>query len=227
MLSICGDSHLLPIEYAYKAGWFGPVRCRFRRVGGATAVGLRHPTSKTEALTIFRRALLPARPGVVPVFQLGEVDCGFVIWHRAAKYGESVEAQLDASVAAYITFVDELRAAGYPTVILTAATVPTIVDGALDRPESAGEVALLRASVTASLAERTALTARYNERLRSAAAARGLPFVDLTPDLIDPSTGVVADRFRHVRAEDHHLHPVEGGRLWARRLTEALASLSR
>lgn len=83
---------------------------------------MRNPNSTTNSVEAFRRALIPPPPGAIPVLQMGEVDCGFVIWYRAEKYGESVEAQMQASVDAYFEFVDELIAAGHSTVVITGAT---------------------------------------------------------------------------------------------------------
>ncbi|MBH0237481.1 hypothetical protein I5731_06570 [Methylobrevis sp. L22] len=178
---------------------------------------MRHPTSKTQALQKFRSALLPFRAGVIPVFQLGEVDCGFVIWHRAAKYGEDIESQLSQALAAYFEFLEELVAAGYRDLIVTGATLPTIRDGAFD-----GEVAHLRRSVTATMAERTALTLDYNARLAAGCAARGLAFIDIGALVRDPATGFVADAMRHPNPLDHHLHPERAGRLWANELLRVL-----
>src|SRR5208282_5950221 len=98
MLYFLGDSHIRPAQTAFENGYFGNIPCKFEEVGGATAVGLRHPKSKTQALLRYHECLQPFRDEVIPVFQLGEVDCGFVIWHRAEKYGEGVERQLNASI---------------------------------------------------------------------------------------------------------------------------------
>lgn len=159
-LHFYGDSHLRPIRAAYEAGMFGSLPCLFESVGGATAVGLRHPKSKTQALNIYRNSLLPYRHNVVPVFQLGEVDCGFVIWVRAQRHGESVRQQLEESLAAYLSFLIEIRDAGYRNLLVTSAMLPTIIDGQLD-----GEVANLRREVKATLRERTDLTLYYNSKL--------------------------------------------------------------
>lgn len=86
---IVGDSHLRGIRRAAERGLI-KRGCVFTQVPGATAVGLRNPNSTTNALETFRAALLPRR-NVIPVIHLGEVDCGFVIWYRAEKYGESLE----------------------------------------------------------------------------------------------------------------------------------------
>ncbi len=218
-LLFLGDSHIRPARHAFKRGWFAPHDAVFVEIGGATAVGLRHPTSKTLALVKFRAALTPFRRDVAPVLHLGEVDCGFVIWHRAQQYGETVDEQLAAALAAYLTFIDEAAAAGYRNLIVTSATLPTLKDGQLD-----GEVAHLRRSVTATQIERTALTNRYNAALRQEIERRGLTFVDFTPALADGRTGLLRDAFRHADPKDHHLDPDLGGRMWAEHILAALAS---
>lgn len=100
ILSFVGDSHLRPAKAAIESGLLTNFECRLKEVGGATAVGLRHPTSKTQALVVYREELSQFDSRVIPVFQLGEVDCGFVIWIRAQRYGESVDEQLETSLRA-------------------------------------------------------------------------------------------------------------------------------
>ncbi len=217
ILSFLGDSHLRPVEAAISAGLFASYECRSEQVGGATAVGLRHPTSKTQALVLFRERLAPFDPNVIPIFQLGEVDCGFVIWVRARRYGESVNEQLAASLEAYAGFLRETHTQGYHDLVVTSATLPTIRDNQLD-----GEVALLRAEVRASHRERTDLTLDYNNRLKEICSTEGLRFADLTSDLIAPATMLLHDRFRHPDPKDHHLNPETAGPVWARRVREAI-----
>ncbi len=209
---IVGDSHIDAFRHAAAHGKI-LAPCRFTQVKGATAVGLRNPNSKTDAMAQFRAGLLPKPDDAIPVFQLGEVDCGFVIWYRARKYGEAIERQVQQSIAAYFDFVDALVAGGYPHVVVTGAVVPTIRDG-LDW----GEVANARREVTATLFERTALTLSYNDRLRQGATARGLSYIDISSDVIDPATGVVSDVYRNPDPSDHHLDPDKAGSLWAEKL---------
>jgi hypothetical protein len=215
-LYFLGDSHLRPAVHAYRAGLFGGVECAFESVGGATAVGLRHPTSKTQALARFREKLLPWRAGVIPVFQLGEVDCGFVIWLRAQRYGESIEEQTEQSLAAYLGFLLEMRDAGYRELIVTSATPPTIREGDF------GEVAHLRREVTATYAERSALVAHYNRRLGVMCAAHDLAFLDFTDDFVDPRTGLLNEALRNPSALDHHLDNERAGPIWARRVLDRI-----
>jgi hypothetical protein len=213
-LYFLGDSHLRPVLHAYKAGLFGDVECLFESIGGATAVGLRHPISKTQALVRFREKILPWRAGVTPVFQLGEVDCGFVIWLRAQRHGESIEEQTEQSLAAYLGFLREVRDAGYRDLIVTSAMPPTI------REEDVGEVAGLRKEVTASYAERSALVGAYNRRLEALCAQHDLAFLDFTDDFVDPRTGLLNEAFRNRSALDHHLDNERAGPIWARRVLE-------
>jgi hypothetical protein len=214
-----GDSHLRPMMAAFADGEFGGYHCSFVAVGGATAVGLRHPTSKTLALERFRERLLPLRQGIVPIFHLGEVDCGFVIWHRAQKYGESVEVQLEQSLEAYGAFLLQCFEAGYGNMLVTAATLPTIRDGALE-----GEVALLRAQIQATQRQRTDLTLAYNSRLGDFCRLHGIDFLDLSAHFMDPASRLLDDSFRHPDPKDHHLHPQTGGKLWAQQILRVVSA---
>ncbi|MFV3078027.1 hypothetical protein [Niveispirillum fermenti] len=204
-----GDSHVQSFETAAALGWLR-YPARFLIVPGATAVGLRNPESRTQALARFREMLLPVVPDIVPVIQLGEVDCGFVIWWRAQAYGESVEAQLDAAITAYTDFVDLLCHAGYGRVVVTGAVPPTIRDG-----QKWGPVARARHAVTASLRDRTDLTLRYNRRLADMAAQRNLPYADIAAHALDAGTGLICDTYRNPNPRDHHLHPIRAAQAWA------------
>lgn len=221
LLHFLGDSHLRAPRFAADQGWFAPWRSQFTLVGGATAIGLRHPTSKTQALEVYRAELLPHRSEVIPIFQLGEVDCGFVVWLRSQRYGESVEMQVEQSLSAYHSFLRALEGGGYNTILVTSAILPTIRDGQLD-----GEVAHLRREVKASLTERTALTVEYNRKLQDLCKRDGFHFVDISADLLDAETGVLADVFRHADASDHHLDNERGGRLWVKHIAKTLAALN-
>ena len=216
VLHFCGDSHLRPPHHAWQQGWFGTLACRFTLVGGATAVGLRHPTSRTQALQAWEQALLPCQRDVVPVFQLGEVDCGFVIWLRARRHQDDIDVQLQESLDAYGRFLCRMRDAGYRDLIVTSAMLPTLRDGELD-----GQASHQRREVAASLAERTALTHRYNACLAALCQRAGLRYLDFTPDLRDARTGLLHDRWRHP-AGSHHLDVRRGGRLWVERLMALL-----
>ncbi len=216
-----GDSHVKYFERAVHLHILSPGR-RYRPciVGGATAVGLRNPNSATDALNYFRKFLRKHPAKAIAVFHMGEVDCGFVIWHRAQRLGESIDTQVEESLAAYMDFVDEVIGTHGHEAIMTAATVPTIPDGHIW-----GDVATKRKEVTASLAERTALTRRYNEELAQRCKARGIPFLDITAEVIDPHTGVVSTALMNSDPKDHHLEYEPMARLWAAKLNPILDRL--
>ncbi|SFI48637.1 hypothetical protein [Albimonas pacifica] len=217
-IHVLGDSHAVYLKAAAEGRLLGRRRASFCIVPGATAAGMRNPRSLTDALGRFRASLAWTGPRTLHVIQLGEVDCGFVIWVRARRLGESIRAQLDASLDAYAGFVREAQRMGRRRIVITAATLPTIRD---DAPP--GAVAHARREATASLAERTALTFDYNDRLEAMAAALGVDWADATPDLLDPVSGCVAARFRNPDPADHHLALAPAAEVWADRLRPALA----
>ena len=127
---VLGDSHMRvfrkeihPVNAAHLMphAWFDPCS-----VVGATARGLANPFSRTNALTIFRRRIELAEPWQPVVFQLGEVDCGFLIWHRAKELGESIDEQFERSIESYLAFMEEVRAQGFEQLFVLSAPPPTI-----------------------------------------------------------------------------------------------------
>lgn len=218
VLHVLGDSHIRYFTEAAKLGLL-PWKLEATLVGGATAVGMRNPNSQTQALHVFREALQPRRDDVIPVIHLGEVDCGFVIWYRAQKYAESVETQFAQSIDALADFIDQLLP-DYPLLVLTGATLPTIRDG-----DSQSIVANLRREVTATLRQRTDLTLAYNRAIAAFAAARNLPFIDVSDRMLDPASALLDDRYRNPDPGDHHLHAERAAHCWAEALTAELTPL--
>ncbi len=210
-----GDSHSRAIgRAARRLDW--PRSILY--IGGATAQGLHNPNSKTNARTLFDERCARSKRWQQIVFLLGEVDCGFVIWYRAQKYGVSMEEQLSYSLVAYTELIARNVASHTRPPVVLSAPPPTIRDG-----EVLGEVAGARREVTANQRERTDLTFEYNERLAAACEAIGARYLDVTTATIDPATRLVHDRFRHPDAADIHLHP----RRYTALIATALADLLR
>jgi hypothetical protein len=216
-LLFLGDSHVHAFRVAKLMGLLGPRECAFLDIAGATAAGLANDLSATGARTRFLAALAE-NPDAGVILHLGEVDCGFVIWWRAQTHGTDVARQREASVAAYLAFVDEVLAMGRRRLLLAGTVLPTIRQGT-----DYGEVATLRREVRASLAERTRLTLEFNQAVREGAMARRLPYCDITGAILDPETGTIRDEFRHPIPHDHHLHPQRAAAAWAACLRQALA----
>jgi hypothetical protein len=187
----------------------------FLMIRGATAFGMANPNSRTNAFAEFRTVIQRLPRSRPLLFMLGEVDCGFLIWHRAQSTGVPVEEQMEASLRNYVQFLDGLLAEGR-TVMVAAVPLPTITDGRVF-----GEVANARKDVTASLAERTALTVRYNAALRSWCRDRGCVFLDYEAEMLDPATGLIREDLRHPDPQNHHAHPERFLELVARHLQDA------
>jgi hypothetical protein len=208
------------VREAQRRGLLPEVRVDVCWVSGATAQGLVNPRSKTNAMPIFSRRLAAARPWQVLCSQLGEVDCGFVIWYRAEQHGVSVESQLERSLGGYVALLDRARRHGLGRTLVISAPPPTIPDD-----QQRGDVARARETVSASVRDRTELTVEYNARLRATCAERRIGFVDVTTPILDPVTGVVDVRYLNPDPEDHHLDPHRFAPLVAERLRAALLSL--
>ncbi|SEQ18329.1 hypothetical protein [Neolewinella agarilytica] len=170
-------------------------------VGGATAVGMRNPNSKTNSLKIFRDKIGNIKnkdSGLI--FQLGEVDTGFVIWYRSQKYNEPVSKQLNQSVNAYFEFIDYVIDKGFKNITIVSAPLPTILDN-----QDWGEIANLRKEIIASQKERTDLTMSYNKQLSLNCKKRGISFINCDDFLLDKETNLIKNEFRNKDKNNHHL----------------------
>ena len=101
-------------------------------VSGATAQGAVNPTSKTNALNIFKKKLAECNADSYHyvMIMLGEVDCGFVIWYRSEKHNISVKDQLHLSISNLFNFIknEVLEVFNPDQVILAGSVLPTIKD---------------------------------------------------------------------------------------------------
>ena len=210
-----GDSHSR-VFYAIRKGrlvphtWFDIVD-----VAGATALGLANPNSKTNALERFRKALRTVPRDRRTLVMLGEVDCGFLVWHRAEAKGIPVERMLEQFLQHHEDFLSELLASGRRRLALVSAILPTV-----DDYTTWAGLTNQRRTVQAGIEARTAVTLTYNAGLRSWAADHGCAYVDLDATVLDPATGTVREEFRNPDPLDHHLSPVPLADLLARELTQ-------
>lgn len=205
-----GDSHLEALKLAADLGILNIRSSCFSIVPGATAVGLRNPHSLTDALSIFKKTLMAQQVNSHTVIHLGEVDCGFVIWWRAQKYGESIEKQFRASIDAYRQFLDEVLEMGFFKLCIAGASLPTIRDGV-----DLSVVANKRAEVCVGIRQRTELTFRYNCELDELANKLGISYFDITDAVLDQSSNLVHDFFRNPDSCDHHLDKQKTVGIWA------------
>jgi hypothetical protein len=192
-----GDSHIEVIDRYVSTR----VKALFDVVSipGATAQGLVNPNSSTDSLRVFETRLARAHRWQTILLELGEVDCGFVIWYRAEKKGVTIEEQVEVSLGNYLRFIDRQVARGFEVWVMSAP-LPTIGD-----TQDWGEVANLRREVAASQVERTALTMRYNSRLEQYCLERRVRFIDVSSEQFDGTTGIIKAQFLHTNRLDHHL----------------------
>jgi hypothetical protein len=182
-------------------------------VGGATASGIQNPASRTGARRLFgvRLALAPRWQHLL--FALGEVDCGFVIWHRARSHGLAVAEQLRQTLDAYGSFLAGAIGLGFRSVSALSATLPTVAYYG----EARGNPGLkMRSVLEVPLRDRTALTLEYNAELAKRCRDIGATFFDTTSEQLDPATGQV--RSELVVPGDPHLEPAGYARILSRRL---------
>lgn len=195
-----GDSHIGVFNYIKKNGLLRDCNVDITLVGAATAQGLVNPNSKTDALNILRKQIDLADRHQIIILQMGEVDCGFVIWYYAEKYAVSMDEQLDRSLNNYFSFIKETREKGFQNIIVLSAPLPTIPDG-----QDWGEVPNLRREIKASQRQRTQLTIKYNERLSILCKKSDIRFIDTTLSLLDENTGVINTIFQNNDRLNHHL----------------------
>lgn len=210
---VFGDSHVEVFQYIERKKIKPFHQFDVTLVGGATAQGMRNPNSKTNALQIFTEKIEKLLVTDRLIFQLGEVDTGFVMWYRAIKYNESIEKQLAETIKIYFAFIDKLLIKGFKKITLISAPLPTIEDN-----QEWGEVANARKEVKASKKERTDLTLKYNNILKENCNKRGIKFIDCSDELIDKTTGYINLKFKNKDPLNHHLDLYEYSKIILKKL---------
>lgn len=196
---VMGDSHVQAFD-AYKGTDYA---FKVAMVNGATARGAINPNTKTNALNIFKEVLQNEKAERV-IINLGEVDCGYLIWYKHKFEGLTVESQMEESLFRLSLFIQNEVLQYYrpDQIILMAATLPTIDDNA-DKRFLFGA----RKDIDATLEQRMELTLKYNSRLADLAAEMSYQLIDITSDTLDPLTNRVKHRFLNKKKWDHHLNP--------------------
>jgi hypothetical protein len=193
-----GDSHTLIFRSVHVPGvWFLP-----HRIGGATASGILNPINKSESYRIINRQLAATPRWQQVLLLLGEVDCNYLIWHRARRLQLSIGEQLTTTLDAYATFIERVINEGFSRVFVLSVPPPTIDEYPRANLSNA---ALLRSKIDVSIHDRTVLTMDFNAELERRCETMGAVFIDATTRAIDPETGLVKRRFVRDNPRDHHL----------------------
>jgi hypothetical protein len=142
---------------------------------------------------------------------LGEVDCGFVIWHRKDKYNIEIDDQLKITTDNLFNFI-KLEMQPYfkcSQIIINGSVLPSIKDNT-NKKYLCGA----RSEVTSSQLDRTMLTIKYNNILKYNSSINGYNYVDITKCILDNETNVVNDFFLNKNIYDHHLDNENTYNLW-------------
>ncbi|MGM7703728.1 hypothetical protein ACSVDE_18630 [Pseudalkalibacillus sp. Hm43] len=214
-LSCFGDSHVLVFQYIKDHQFLKKTNISICHVGGATALGMVNPNSKTNALQTFNLSIHPLPRNRTLLFMLGEVDCGFVIWYRAQKYNLSVSSQLNETLTNYFSFLKSIQSLGFQHIVVATPPPPTIKDH-----QSWGDVANLRKGISATQKQRTELTQQYNQILRKYCKNNSLKLLDTEQDFIDGATGLVDCKYLNKDPLDHHLDLAASAAVYVRKLNE-------
>jgi len=78
---VLGDSHAKVFSNRLFKSSFPTYFFNIVKVAGATVSGLKNPNPKTQALPIFLHGIKNSKAATT-IILIGEVDTGFVIWHR-------------------------------------------------------------------------------------------------------------------------------------------------
>jgi hypothetical protein len=201
IVHILSDSHGEAFKYVDWTKF--NITPSFCIVQGATASGIDNPNGQTKARAIFdgyTKSNIKSQDYIL--FELGEIDCGFVIWHRAKKHNIHIDEQLSFTINKYFEFIKSFE--WEPSkVIIASAILPTIKDNL-----AIGEIANLRKEVTASQFERTNLTKLFNAHIKLFCEQSGWLYLDIERHIFNHNTGLVNDLFLNKDPSNHHLDEI-------------------
>lgn len=191
---VIGDSHAKAFVTEIVTKTTPKIEWESIAVEGATLSGLNNPNSKTQAMPVFHWALSQKQYDAV-IFQLGEVDTGFVIHYRAQRDGIDIHTAAHKALENYQQLVSQ--ASKKAPVIVTSTCLPTIQDGEVD-----GLVQNARKEVKTTLRERTDLTLWFNQQMKAWCEENKITFVDFDQHTLDENQLLKNEYLR--RTTDHH-----------------------
>jgi hypothetical protein len=199
---VLGDSHSEIFNYCNNKQKY--IKFEVVLVGGATAQGSVNPNSNTNALQIFKKKLTNIHHNDYKyiIINLGEVDCGFVIWYRKNKHNITIEDQLKITTDNLFNFINlELLCYFKPSqIIVNGSILPTIKDST-DKKYLNGA----RSTINTSQIDRTNLTLRYNDILKKTSFENGYNYMDITNYILNNESKVIDTKFLNKNIYDHHI----------------------
>lgn len=208
---VLGDSHTKVFSHANEKQ--KQFRFKVYGVGGATALGCVNPNSVTNAMQIFTQRINEITEKYDKlIIMLGEVDCGYLVWVRSARYQLTVQEQLKLSCENLFQFLATHAQTRFrPHEIIVAGSIlPTIRDNTNKKYLSGA-----RSEVAVNQEKRTELTLQYNRILKDTCKECGYHYIDITNSTLSHHGKLEIDsRFLSENPHDHHLsHGVCG---WTR-----------
>jgi len=213
-IAVLSDSHGAVFEYAYDNNLLFPHVLNAEIVAGATAYGLKKENSVSYKK--YENFILKNKKYSIVVLQLGEVDCGFLIWHRAKKYNTLPTEQIVHSLDGYKKLLDFLLLQK-KKIIMAGVILPTIKDH-----QTVPKGLAPRDMVSATQKERSDLVLAFNEHLKMLAKEYGCLYVDITNETIDSKSGLLMDDYIEPSKVDCHQKCEKTAHIWARKLKELL-----
>jgi hypothetical protein len=153
------------------------------------------------------------------IINLGEVDCGFVIWYRKDKYNITIEEQLKITTHNLFNFInlEILPYFKHCKIIINGSVLPSIKDNT-DKKYLSGA----RSQINASQLERTQLTIKYNDILKNYCLVNGCNYMDITNDILDNKTNLINTKFLNKNVYDPHLDNENTYNLWLYELSKII-----
>jgi len=195
VVHVFGDSHSR--VFALIRRKTKSTRISITTVRGASARGISNASSESCAREIFLTSIsqIPATQEVA--IQLGEVDCGSLIWRIQDRTGHSLNDLYTESLGRLQKFVGELDRR---PVILCGTTPPTVWDYTKFSGDSNP-----RFGLTASWSERAEITRRWNRDLEHWCSVHGHVFLDVASFTWKPLGEYLLPEYLPESASDHHL----------------------
>jgi len=216
---VLGDSHCDVFNYCNTKQQ--KINFEVTIVGGATAQGSVNPNSNTNALNLFKEKLnnINYKDYRYIIINLGEVDCGYLIWYRKNKYDISIEEQIKITTDNLFNFIysEILPYFESSKIIINGSILPTIKDNT-DKKYMSGA----RSEVNESQINRTLLTLQYNDILKKRSSENGYNYIDITQYILDSETKIVDTKFLNKDIYDHHLDNETTYNLWMDELSKII-----
>jgi hypothetical protein len=197
---VFGDSHTQVFNYINDKQ-ICDVKFIVTRVDGATAMGMVNPNSHTNALPKFLSEIEKISKIKCLIFLLGEVDCGFLIWHRNQSLGLDINKQLKKSVENYSFFLKKILMKGYKNIFVISSPLPSIKDEYIDQ-----QTTELRRHIIIPLSTRTELSLKYNKELKIICLDNNVNYIDLDEDLYDTENKILKQKYFDEDPLEHHLN---------------------